>query len=102
MLRRILQELETIQGPVDVRDLARRLNVEPGALAGMIEFWVRKGRLKNYLQEAETAPAICNGSHCGGVCPGPQACAFASTLPQTRWIALQLQAKDQVIMNCEL
>lgn len=45
-LRRVMQELESTQEPIALADLCRRLDVEPGALEGMIQFLVRKGRLE--------------------------------------------------------
>ena len=48
MLDEILAEIEKAQGPMTVGDLAARLGAEEGALAGMLEFLERKGRLSVY------------------------------------------------------
>jgi predicted ArsR family transcriptional regulator len=45
ILRRVLQELESTREPTTLGELGRKLNVEPDALRGMIQFLVRKGRL---------------------------------------------------------
>lgn len=48
LLEEIMREIEKEQGPLTVRELARRLDVEQGALEGMLEFLERKGRLSVY------------------------------------------------------
>jgi len=44
-LRQVLQVLESTQEPISLADLSRKLGVEPGALKGMIQYLVQKGRL---------------------------------------------------------
>ncbi len=46
LLREVLTVFEQAEGPLRLSDLAERLNVSPGVLEGMIEFWVRKGRMR--------------------------------------------------------
>ncbi|MBU4194952.1 MAG: FeoC-like transcriptional regulator [Actinomycetia bacterium] len=48
MLNEILEQINSSNGPMTVRKLARRLDVEESALAGMLEFLQRKGRLSVY------------------------------------------------------
>lgn len=48
MLDEIMKEVESADGPLTVKDLARRLGVEEGALEGMLAFLERKGRLSIY------------------------------------------------------
>jgi hypothetical protein len=62
MLSQILQELENAKGPVDLSDLSRRLGVQRSALDGMIQFLVRKGRLRE-LDMGETPPACTSCGH---------------------------------------
>lgn len=45
VLEEILRELNSAKEPVTVRELAKRLRVEEGALTGMLDFLERKGRL---------------------------------------------------------
>jgi hypothetical protein len=45
ILQQVLQELESTREPTTLGELARKLNVDPDALRGMVEFLVRKGRL---------------------------------------------------------
>jgi len=65
-----------------LNDLGRKLGVEQSALEGMIDYWVRKGRLQD--DEAVNA-AICNSGACssGVSCPGPQGCPFVVKMPRT-------------------
>jgi hypothetical protein len=83
VLHRVLQEIEAAQGSISLTDLSRKLAVDPGALAGMIQYWVRKGRLKDDSQQAEILLNSCHTGACGGSCPGPQGCPFVMKLPQT-------------------
>lgn len=73
MLYQVLEALETADGPVSLDELSRQLQIEPGALEGMIAFWVRKGRLK------ETAVGGCAVGRRGCTCGAyPQGCAFSA------------------------
>jgi hypothetical protein len=83
MLRRVLQELESAQSPLDLNELSRKLGLERSALDGMIEFWVRKGRLKDDARQNEQIFATCGGGSCGGTCPGPQGCPYILKMPRT-------------------
>jgi len=82
MLQQVLQEIKQAQGPVNLNDLARKLGVERSALEGMIQFWVRKGRLTDDILEAETPHDVCE-SMCSNSCPGPSKCAFVMSMPRT-------------------
>ncbi len=90
MLKQVLQEVEAAQGPLDLNELSRRLNVERGALDGMVQFWIRKGRLVDDLDESDSACATTTGS-CSG-CSGPQGCPYTLTMPRT--YSLKLESPD--------
>ena len=60
MLSRILKEFEGAEGPLDLNELSRRLGVERSALDGMLEYLVRKGRLREVGLGTETC------AHCAG------------------------------------
>lgn len=79
MLHQVLHALESAQGPVNLDDLSRQLGVERSALEGMIDFWVRKGRLR------DSASAACGGGAGAGCsCSShPQGCAFDRAAPRT-------------------
>jgi hypothetical protein len=77
MLHQVLQAFESAQGPVSLDQLGRQLGVERGVLEGMIDFWVRKGRLKQSGGACgNSGPACSCSSHPGG-------CSFDSALPRT-------------------
>ncbi len=91
MLHRILQEIEAVQGTINLSELAQRLDIEQSALEGMIAFWVRKGRLKLHEPTADK----CGEVSCGGGCPDPEevgGCPFVIKLPRT--YSLTLHHKD--------
>jgi hypothetical protein len=82
MLYQVLEEIEQAHGPVLINDLGRKLGIDPGALMGMIEFWVRKGRLR----DDDTALAeglACASNGCGSHCSGVSGCAFTVKMPKT-------------------
>jgi hypothetical protein len=81
MLREVLQELTHAQEPVNLNDLSRKLDIEPSALQGMIQFWVQKGRLRDEVQASEAIFESC--SSCEGACPGPQTCPLVMKMPQS-------------------
>jgi hypothetical protein len=60
MLSRILKEFEGAKGPLDLNELSRRLGVERSALDGMLEYLVRKGKLREVGLDTETC------AHCAG------------------------------------
>jgi hypothetical protein len=80
VLYRVLEELESTDGPLDLNELSRRLDIDRSALDGMIQFWVRKGRL---IDDAAASNLVCAPGHCGGSCPGPKGCPFTMDMPQT-------------------
>jgi predicted ArsR family transcriptional regulator len=45
MLRELLRLVETAEGPISLSALARQLGVDAAVLDGMLQHWVRKGRL---------------------------------------------------------
>lgn len=84
MLFELLRLIETAEGPVTPADLQRRLGVDQATIAGMIEFWVRKGRLHvNERSEAVCAPGCADAACSCGSCSGVEACPFIARLPRT-------------------
>lgn len=79
MLQRVLTEIENASEPLSLADLARKLEIDQATLEGMIDFWVRKGRIIT-----NTAPrAACTISGCGGQASDTCNCTFAGTAPRT-------------------
>jgi hypothetical protein len=62
VLYRVLHEIESAQGAVNLNDLSRKLGIEQSTLRGMLSFWVRKGRLQG------DPLAVRAGSCAGGIC----------------------------------
>ena len=90
MLHQVLQAIESAQGSIDINELSRKLSIERSALEGMIQYWVRKGRLKD-----DSQPAACGTGACGASCPGPKGCPFIIKLPQTYTLSLQDDDRGQ-------
>ncbi len=70
MLNEILEQIESSDGPLTVRELARRLDMEESALIGMLEFLQRKGRLQMYRpgENLGCASTSCVGCVFAGNC----------------------------------
>jgi len=64
-LRTVLQAFERAETPLSLGQLAVELSVAPGLLEGMIDFWVRKGRLRESGNEA----SACGSCGQKGACP---------------------------------
>lgn len=46
MLTELLRLLEENQGQIDLAELSQQLNAQPGAVAGMLEMLIQKGRIE--------------------------------------------------------
>jgi len=82
MLYRVLEEIEQAHGPLLISDLGRKLDIDPGVLMGIIEFWVHKGHLCDDDAVLEQGLA-CVPNGCGDNCSGASGCAFTVKLPKT-------------------
>ena len=82
MLRQVLQEIELARGPININELSQKLGIERSALEGMIEFWVRKGRLRSGNQDAAITE-VCTTGSCSCACSGPVECPYVIKIPQT-------------------
>jgi hypothetical protein len=70
-LRDVLTVFEQSTGSISVQRLAQQLNINPSILEDMIQFWVRKGKVR------ETGNVeVCNT--CGSV----RGCPFVMNLPR--------------------
>lgn len=83
MLRQVLQTVEAAGGPITLSELSRRLDIDPGALTGMLEHWAQRGRL---TVDGGLAAACATGG-CGS-CSGAAACPFVARLPRS-FVAIQ-------------
>lgn len=82
MLQAILSEIRNAQQPIDLQSLSRRLDIDPQALEGMIQFLVQKGYL---LKQLPYGNDIEQCASCGlfrkNTCPGPEKCTYVLKLP---------------------
>jgi len=86
MLSLVLQEIAQSNYPVSLADLSRKLEIERGALEGMLAYWVRKGRLRDADGPVESGCGS-NGANsisgvCGSTCTGVTNCAFVARMPK--------------------
>ncbi len=71
-LRQVLAAFENTHRPRTLNQLARELELPLGMLEGMIDYWVRKGKLRESSA----------GQGCA-TCGGAQGCPFVPHLPRT-------------------
>jgi len=96
MLNQVLSEIELSKNGLNLNELSHKLDIDRSALSGMIQFWVRKGRLvDDDMEEAETC-SIAGGS-CGASCSGTDSCAFVMEMPRSYSLAnLQERKNDRI------
>ncbi|HID53206.1 MAG TPA: hypothetical protein EYP41_14380 [Anaerolineae bacterium] len=82
LLHQVLDEIEAATGPLTVNELGCRLDVDASALLPMIEFWVRKGRLRDE-DTAVTEASTCATGNCGSSCAGANSCAYIARMPRS-------------------
>jgi len=70
LLREVLAAFETARQPLTLNQLARELDLSPGMLEGMLDYWVRKGRLREV-----------GGERCT-TCGSAGSCPFVSRMPR--------------------
>jgi hypothetical protein len=95
VLQQVLQELEMAQGPLSLGELSRRLDIDRDALRGMIEFWVRRGRLQNHDEGMAATLATCPTASCSGCHLGPQDCSSATNMPRMYSLVRQQDEPDE-------
>jgi hypothetical protein len=90
-LQRILTHFQSSSRALSLTELARELDLETGTLQGMIDYWVRKGKLR----EVVAASSACN------LCNTQNACPFVITLPRYYELAGESTAEnDMTIPQC--
>lgn len=71
-LRMVLDRFADQSEPVTVKGMAQEMGIEPGVLHSMIDYWVRKGKLRE----------VNSGATCV-TCGVKSACPFVVALPRT-------------------
>jgi hypothetical protein len=80
MLRQVLTELQQADGPVNMDDLCRKLDVDRSVLDEMITFWVRKGKLIN---TTFVPGSVGSCPHCASSDCTAQGCHTEDKMPRT-------------------
>ena len=81
MLNKILQTIEEGQGTLTLNQIGKRLEIEPAALTGMLDFLVDKGKLVVDGMPGSDG-GECESSRCGIACPGVANCPFVAKMPK--------------------
>jgi len=63
-LTEIMEYFRRADGPVDLTTVSRCLDIEPGALEGMLQLLVRKGRLREITPGSEACARCSRRSGC--------------------------------------
>jgi hypothetical protein len=71
-LREVLNRFEGQTAPIALNVMAREMNLEVGMLHSMIDYWVRKGKLREVSGEGKTC----------GTCGIKTACPFIVAMPR--------------------
>jgi hypothetical protein len=87
-LRDVLTMFE-VGKPLSLAQMARDMEVEPGALEGMIDFWVRKGKLR---ESAYTTCADCGVNH---------ACPVGMALPKRYELVVSQPLAEAACPHCQ-
>ena len=72
-LSQVLDAFEESKGPLTMSQIARDLHVSPARLEGMIQYWVRKGKLQETVAYSD----------CGTCGRGEGDCPFVIELPRS-------------------
>ena len=92
-LRQVLQTFENNDASLSMTDMVRQLDVTPAMLEGMIQHWVRKGKLREVLD--------CQTESCGS-CGSDDNCPFVGSNPPRRYELVKddIVKIDDVVGGC--
>jgi len=71
-LREVLNRFDGQSVPVSINQMAREMSLEPGVLQGMIDYWVRKGKLREISGSGDSCVT----------CGVKSACPFIVAMPR--------------------
>ena len=72
-LREVLRAFETASGPLSLNDIARDLDITPGMLDGMIDYWVHKGKIRPTASSAA----------CSSCASAKSCCTYSPAMPRS-------------------
>lgn len=78
MLKDVIIAIETTNGPIHLDELSWQLGIDKRALAGMVDFWVKKGRVM--MDGYSVCACAPSGGQCGPICKcgGPAGCPLTN------------------------
>jgi len=88
-LRQVLQTFEEARAPRTLTQLARELDIPPGMLEGMIDHWVRKGKLR----ETGSGPACTT-------CGQSASCPFIAKMPRSFELVTDDEGAPPPLCDC--
>lgn len=62
-LRQVLNYFENSRGGISINTIARELEISPGQVGSMVEFWIKKGKIRS------TPVQDCGSCGVNGNCP---------------------------------
>lgn len=89
-LREVLNRFADQSAPVSIHRMAQDMGIEPNILSGMIDYWVRKGKLREVSGVGET----CHTCGIKGACP------YVITLPRSYELAGDDDTQSGPPCNC--
>jgi hypothetical protein len=72
-LREVLRAFEDARRPLSFNDIARDLDITPGMLDGMIDYWVRKGKIR----------PVVSGAACASCRSAKSCCTYSPNTPRS-------------------
>jgi hypothetical protein len=64
MLQNILDEIEKSQGVISLAALSQNLHIQKSALQGILQLWVRKGKIRIIRDPLEGETLLCADGTC--------------------------------------
>ena len=80
MLEHVFETIKEANRPVSLQMLSHRLAIEQGALSGMLDLLVRKGKLNREQSAGAIDDAECGVIRCNS-CVKEQSCPFIAKMP---------------------
>ncbi|MAU13343.1 MAG: hypothetical protein CL607_26225 [Anaerolineaceae bacterium] len=71
-LREVLNRFSDQSTPLSINQMARDMDLEPGVLHGMIDYWVRKGKLREISGSGEACTTCGVKGSCPFIVPMPR------------------------------
>ena len=64
MLSQISREIKSRSGPINLKELSAKLDIEQNALVGMLNFMIRKGKIEKGILREEYSYEDCSSQTC--------------------------------------